>query len=125
MGKAGGDSRRAYVQLGAESTPCIRVYNKCDAYLGELPRGREIVCISARTGEGTEELLKKVSEVLGRSKHHATFRIPYSKGALVELLHSEAAVIKTDYAEDGTVIEAIVKPDLWAKVKDYAEEEAK
>lgn len=112
-------------QLGAEGTPCIRVYNKCDAYLGELPRGRDIVCISARTGEGTTELLRRVSEVLGRSKHHAVFHIPYSKGALVELLHSEAAVIKTDYAEDGTVIEAIVKPDLWAKVKDYAKEEIK
>ena len=111
-------------QLGAESTPCIRVYNKCDAYMGELPRGRELVCISAKTGEGADELLKKISEVLGRSKHHATFRIPYSQGKLVELLHSEAAVIKTDYAEDGTVIEAIVKPELWAKVKDFAEEKS-
>ena len=27
-------------QLGAEDTPCIRVFNKCDAYIGILPHGR-------------------------------------------------------------------------------------
>ncbi|MBQ9733767.1 MAG: 50S ribosome-binding GTPase, partial [Clostridia bacterium] len=108
-------------ELGAEGTPCVRVYNKCDAYLGVLPRENDAVCISARTGEGTAELLAKVSEILGRSKHRAVFRIPYSQGALVQALHDEAAVLSTDYAEDGTVIEAIVKPELWARVRQYAE----
>ncbi|MFR0796384.1 MAG: GTPase HflX [Oscillospiraceae bacterium] len=32
-------------QLGAAHTPCIRVFNKCDAYLGILPHGR-ISCAS-------------------------------------------------------------------------------
>lgn len=109
-------------QLGAQETPCIRVYNKCDAFLGALPREKDSVCISAKTGEGTQELLEKISAVLGRGKHHAVFKIPYSRGSLVELLHSEAAVISTEYAEDGTRIEAIVKPELWARVQDYAEE---
>lgn len=110
-------------QLGAEQTPCIRVYNKCDAYLGELPRGRDCVCISARTGEGTDELVKMVSAILGQSRHHAVFRIPYAQGALVEQLHRDAAVLSVDYAEDGTVVEAIVKPELWARVRQFAEGE--
>ncbi|MGN1001883.1 MAG: GTPase HflX [Oscillospiraceae bacterium] len=110
-------------QLGAEQTPCIRVFNKCDAYLGELPRGRDCVCISARTGEGTDELVKMVAGILGRSRHHAVFRIPYSQGALVEQLHRDAAVLSVDYAEDGTLVEAIVKPELWARVRPYAEGE--
>lgn len=109
-------------QLGAQETACIRVYNKCDAFLGPLPREKDSVCISAKTGEGTQELLEKISDVLGRGRHHAIFKIPYSKGSLVELLHSEAAVISTEYVEDGTRIEAIVKPEHWAKVQDYAEE---
>jgi GTP-binding protein HflX len=93
-------------ELGAEGTPCIRVYNKCDAYLGVLPRENNSVCISARTGEGTDELLAMISEILGRSRHRAKFLIPYSQGALVQALHSEAAVISTEYVEDGTLIEA-------------------
>ncbi len=110
------------VQLGAEQTPCIRVYNKCDAYMGELPRGRDSVCISARTGEGIEELLKKVSEALGTNKHKAVFLIPYSQGALVQQLHDEAAVLSVEYSDEGTLIEAIVKAELWGRIKQFAKE---
>ena len=109
-------------QLGAESTPCIRVYNKCDVCAGLLPRERNAVCISAKTGEGIDDLLRMISEILGRSLHHAVFLIPYDKGALVQLLHDEASVLSQEYAETGTRIEAVVKPELWAKVRAYAEE---
>ena len=109
-------------QLGAEGTPCIRVYNKCDLCRGLLPREDNSVCISAKTGEGAEELLRRVSEVLGRGKHKAVFLIPYDKGALVQTLHNEAAVLSLEYAEQGTRIEAVVKPELWAKLREYVEE---
>ena len=45
-------------ELGAEQTPRLDVFNKCDRYLGDIrPHGEDIVSISARTGEGVEELL--------------------------------------------------------------------
>ena len=47
-------------QLGADSTPCVRVFNKCDRYSGILPHGENILCISAATGEGTDALVKKL-----------------------------------------------------------------
>ena len=50
-------------ELGAEDTPCIRVFNKCDRYFGILPHGADVVCVSARTGEGTPELLGKIAEI--------------------------------------------------------------
>ena len=52
--------------LGAERTPVLRVYNKCDALppLTELPRDRGGVCISAKTGEGTDELLERIVKEL-------------------------------------------------------------
>ncbi len=111
-------------QLGAEGTPCIRVYNKCDLCPGVLPREADAVCISARTGEGTAELLEKISAALGRGKRRAVFCIPFAKGALVQTLHDEAAVLSVDYTETGTRVEAIVKPELWAKLRAYAEGEA-
>ncbi len=54
-------------QLGAGQTPCLRVYNKCDALpvLTELPRDRDSVCVSARTGEGMELLRARIVEALG------------------------------------------------------------
>ena len=111
-------------QLGAEGTPCIRVYNKCDLCPGVLPREADAVCISARTGEGTAELLENISAALGRGKRRAVFCIPFAKGALVQTLHDEAAVLSVDYTETGTRVEAIVKPELWAKLREYAEGEA-
>ncbi|MBR7056739.1 MAG: GTPase HflX [Oscillospiraceae bacterium] len=108
-------------QLGAEGTPCIRVYNKCDLYSGLLPRERDAVCISARSGEGAEDLRKAVERALGRSKRRAVFLLPFDKGALLETLHREAAVLSTEYTDRGTRVEAIVKAELWPKLRDYAE----
>ena len=52
--------------LGAEKTPILRVYNKCDALepLTILPRDRGGVCVSARTGEGMDELLERITKEL-------------------------------------------------------------
>ena len=107
-------------ELGAEHTPCIRVFNKCDRYLGILPRGERTVCVSARTGEGLPELMALVSEILNKGKHHAVLRIPYQRGDLIDLLQREAAVLNMEYAEDCTVVEAVVKPEIWGRVKDFA-----
>ncbi len=111
------------VQLGAEKTPCIRVYNKCDAYSGELPRDRGGVCVSARTGEGTAELIELIVQQLGVGKKQVKLRIPYDKGGLVELLHREAGVLSVEYKDDHIAVEAVIKPELWGRVRDFAEEE--
>ena len=110
-------------QLGADRTPCIRVYNKCDAVSGLLPRERGAVCISAKTGEGTDELLRLVAETLGKDKRRAVFLLPYDKGGLVQLIHDEGKALSLDYTERGTRVEAVVKPELWAKLREYAEGE--
>ena len=107
------------VQLGAEKTPCIRVYNKCDAYMGLLPREENAVCISARTGEGTAELLSCIREVLGRAVHRVKLLLPYDKGGVLELLHREASVLSTEYTDTGILVETALRPELWGKVRNY------
>ena len=111
------------LQLGAAETPCIRVYNKCDVYAGVLPREKGGVCISARNGEGLNELLAMLRDTLGQGYHRARFRIPFSRGDVVQRLHDEAAVSSVSYAEDGTIVEATVKAELWGQLKCFAEEE--
>lgn len=109
-------------QLGAQSKPCIRVYNKCDAFLGDLPRSRDSVCISAKTGEGIDELLNKIAETLREGKYHLLLHIPYQKAGLVDLLHREAAVLNITYGDSTIDVETIVKPELFGSVREYAEE---
>ncbi|MGI6028029.1 MAG: GTPase HflX [Candidatus Heteroscillospira sp.] len=108
------------VQLEAEQTPCIRVYNKCDLFDDELPHGRDSVCVSARTGEGTDELVAKIVETLDMGKYHARLLLPYDKGGVLEILHREAAVSKVDYVPEGIEVEVSMKPGLWGRVREYA-----
>ena len=106
-------------QPGAAQTPCIRVFNKCDAYLGILPHGENIVCISARSGEGANELTERVRAILGRADHHVTLLLPYAQGALLETLHRDCAVLRTDYRDDGIALEVIIHPEQWPRLEPF------
>ena len=107
------------VQLGAEATPCIRVYNKCDLCFGILPHGENTVCISAKSGEGAAELLQLLSALLDRGKRHVQLLLPYDRAGLLDSLNREAAVLRTEYTDAGIEVEAIVPPELFGRVKDY------
>ena len=106
-------------QLGAESTPCLRVFNKCDRYIGILPHGEDVVCISAKSGEGADTLVKKLSDMLDRGKRQVTLLLPYAAAGLLDALNREAKVLRTDYTEAGVEVEAVVQPDLYGRVKQY------
>ena len=106
-------------QLGAETTPCIRVYNKCDLCFGILPHGENTVCISAKSGEGTAELLQALSTLLDRGKRRVQLLIPYAEAGLTAALNREAAVLSTEYSDEGVKLEAIVPPELFGRVKAY------
>ena len=108
------------VQLEAEQTPCIRVFNKCDlAELEFIPTGEDCVSISALTGEGTAELLKTIEKILDKGKKQVILHLPYSKGGLLEMLHKEGAVLRTDYCDEYIEIEVILQPDAYGRVRDY------
>lgn len=106
-------------QLGAEATPCLRVFNKCDAYIGILPHGDDIVCISARSGEGAEALVKKLADMLDRGKRHVALEIPYGAAGIVDVLNREAAELRLEYTDTGIKAEAVVTPELFGRVKPY------
>ena len=106
-------------QLGAEGTPCLRIYNKCDKYLGILPHGEDVVCLSAKTGEGAADLVQKLSQLLDRGKRRVKLLLPYAAAGLLDNLNREAAVLSTEYTEQGVDVEAIVPPELFGRVKPY------
>ena len=106
-------------QLGAEGTPCLRIFNKCDRYIGILPHGEDVVCISAKSGEGSDRLVQKLSELLDRGKKQVTLLLPYAAGGLLDSLNREAKVLRTEYTDRGIEVEAVVQPDLYGRVKQY------
>ena len=72
-------------ELKADHIPCLRVYNKCDlAFSGALPREKDSVYISAKTGEGIKRLLQAVDEKLDKGTRRVTIHLPYDKAGLLD-----------------------------------------
>ena len=107
------------VELGAEQTPRLDVFNKCDRFTGDiLPHGADIVSISAKTGQGLDELLKKIGGRLDTGACRVVLRLPYDQGGVVDMLHRQAKVERVDYGE-AIEVEAVCTPVQLGRLKDY------
>ena len=107
------------VELGAEQTPRIDVFNKCDKFTGDiLPHGADIVSISAKTGQGLDELLEKIGGRLDTGACRVVLRLPYDQGGVVDMLHRQAKVERVDYGES-IEVEAVCTPVQLGRLKDY------
>ena len=108
-------------ELGAEQTPCLRVYNKSDLFWGDdRPRGEDAVSISAKTGEGLPALLEAIDRTLDTGTRRVVLHLPYDKGGLLDLLYREAKVERVEYA--GTIdVTAVCNPKAVGVVKPYIE----
>ena len=108
-------------ELGAEKTPCLRVYNKSDLFWGDIrPHGEDSVNISAKTGEGIDSLLRAIDKLLDKGTRRVTLHLPYDKGGLLDLLYREAKVESVEYAETIDVV-AVCNPKAIGTVKPYIE----
>ena len=93
------------LDLGAQETPRIEVFNKCDLWTGEIrPHGDDIVSVSARTGEGLDALLEAIGKRLDSGAKRVTIHLPYDKGGMLERLYKEAKVEQVEYSETIDVI---------------------
>ncbi|MCF2661281.1 GTPase HflX [Pseudoflavonifractor phocaeensis] len=92
-------------ELGADRTPRIEVFNKCDCWDGDVrPHGENIVSISAKTGEGLPDLLAAIGAKLDNGARRVTIHLPYDRGGLLDKLYQDAKVEKVDYSETIDVV---------------------
>ena len=82
-----------------------------------------MVKISAKQGYGMEMLLKSIEKALGHSRHHVIVSLPYSMGGMVDTLHSGSQVLNVDYTGEGIVVETVLDPILYGKLKEYITKE--
>ena len=108
-------------ELGAQQIPCLRVYNKSDRYFGDIrPHGEDSVNISAKTGEGVDELLARIDKLLDKGTRRVMIHLPYDKGGLLDMLYREAKVESVEYGETIDIVATCV-PRVIGQVKDYIE----
>lgn len=106
-------------QLGAEQTPRVEVFNKSDVYVGDIrPHGEDIVSISAKTGEGLEQLLAMIGKRLDTGFHRVTLSLPYDKGGVLDMLYRDAKVEKVEYGET-IEVEAVCSEKTAGQVREF------
>jgi GTPase len=111
-------------EVGARDIPEIVVFNKADLADDAqrlLLRGLEprAVFVSARTGEGVEELQTAIAAALPAPELEVTLLVPYDQGGVISRLHLTGRVKSTDYLEEGTRVVAMVHPRNLADVQEY------
>lgn len=107
-------------QLARPGTPVLKCYNKADlVYTDEIPRGKNIVAISAKKGINMDGLLAAIEKALDQARHQVQLLLPYAQGGLVETLHDNARVLKVDYTADGIQVDAIVDSILLGRLRQY------
>ncbi|WP_250708158.1 GTPase HflX, partial [Actinomyces sp. 217892] len=107
---------------GALDVPELIVLNKADladavtlaALRTRLPQA---VVVSARTGEGVDEMRRRIEDMLPRPDVAVDVVVPYSRGDLVSRVHADGQIDTIEYVEDGTRLRALVDAPLAAELR--------
>lgn len=117
--------RSVFADVDALQVPEIVVVNKADAadplvlkrILASEPHS---VVVSARTGEGIDELLAAIEADLPRPAEHVDVVLPYDRGDLLGRIHTEGEIEALEHEGDGTHVQARVNPELAHALSEYA-----
>lgn len=107
-------------ELGADSIPCIRVYNKCDVAFGFQRKEEDAVSLSARTGEGVTDLLAAIDKKLDKGTKRVTLHLPYDKAGALDALYQEARVESVEYGATVDVV-AVCTPRIIGQLHQFIE----
>jgi GTP-binding protein HflX len=113
------------VEVDAQNVREIVVINKADAADPEvlarlLLREPHAIVVSARSGEGIEELIRLIEDELPRPAVEVSVLVPYTRGDLVSRVHRDGEVLSEEHTGEGTLLGARVLPDLAAELERYS-----
>ena len=114
-------------EIGAGGKERVLVYNKADLLDDEpetvstlLRSGDcETVCVSAKRGDGIDELVEIIKKKIFADRVRAKLLVPYDKGDIVSRLCEKATVFSTEYTEHGTVIDAEMSAADAGRYREY------
>lgn len=104
-------------QLGVEGKPVLTLFNKQDLRTDTEAlhdaRADMTLHISARTGEGIEQVKEALEQMLRGNKIYMERLIPYTETAILAKIRSAGELVSEDYRADGIYIQAYVPRELY------------
>ena len=79
-----------------------------------------IVFISAQTGQGIEQMLEHLENLVSAGKRRITYLIPNSDGGALNTLYRMATVEAVEYGADGMTVVALVDAKVRGMMRRYA-----
>lgn len=108
-------------QLEVVNKPIITAFNKQDKADSEMIirdfKADYIVKISAKTGEGLENLLDTVEEVLRQQKVMVERVYPYAEAGKIQLIRKYGELLTEEYREVGIFVKAYVPVEIYGKIQ--------
>ena len=96
--------------LGATEQPRIEVINKCDLGIS-VPSIPGAVMVSAKTGEGLEELAGKIAAQLQQTFAPVTFFLPFSQYGVLSQIRPLGRVVSESYTDEGTELTVMLSAE--------------
>ncbi|MHB9154514.1 MAG: GTPase HflX [Endomicrobiales bacterium] len=111
---------RVLKELGAENVPVISAYSKADRLLPEQRARLErqnYFLISARTGEGVDELLRRLEAIVTPKLSAHRFVLPYGRSQFLGQIYELAVVTRQEYGPRGIALNIESTPGHWEKIR--------
>ena len=111
--------------LGASGKPTIYAFNKCDRGIAVYRPAKDseesrTVYLSALTGQGCDQLVSAIEEIVLSGKRRVTYRIPNSEAGALSKLYAIASVEDVDYGADAITVVAMADAKARGQMKRYA-----
>ena len=106
-------------ELGATEQKRIEVINKCDA-ADPAPAFPGAILISAKTGEGLDELEAAIAAALQESCAPVTFSVPFSRYGILSEIHAAGRVLAEEHTAEGTDVTVMMaREDAERMIRKY------
>lgn len=107
-------------ELGIGDKTIVTLFNKCDK-VAEMPhlydsRADDILMISAKTGQGLDELKIALANLLRERKVYVQKVFPYTEAGKVQVIRKFGQLLSEEYEEDGIHVTGYVPAEVYSRL---------
>ena len=111
-------------EIEMDDKEIIYVFNKMDRIKDDTAvslykRDYERIFISAKDDKDLERLKDEIVKVIKEDYREVTMHIPFSKGAVLDYFMTNYDILKTDYDNEGTIINLEINKGDYGKYESY------
>ena len=107
-------------QLDIKEKTIVTLFNKQDAVVEKAPlrdfKADRTLSISARTGQGLDELKELLCELLRENKILVERTVPYDAAGIIQQIRKSGELLEEEYRAEGIYVKAYVPAELYGKL---------